>query len=626
MKKGFLAYFIIFSPILDVLIELFSKNGISSNIGIIVRGLFLIIISLLVFINSNKENRKNLMLYYIVLSIYALLFFSNNYLMYGKSRIFNELKTFIKFFCYPIMMLNSIYYFKNIDNKKIKKSYRFLPYLYILLLLLPIITNTANMTYKYKSGMFGWFYSPNEVSSILAIISPFIVCSVLGKFNVLKIIGIGIYEFTILTVGTKAPILGLILSIGACIFVLVLRIILDKEKRNDWIKMLIVSFILVVSFLALFKSSALYKNIKKQSDDYNNYADKLSSSDIPSSSNMIISSIDNVSHVSLFPEKIYTNVIINDIRPNKVLNLLFSNRDILVKKQINTYNNSLLAEKLIGTGIKDYRTGTFTLVELDVFDILFYYGIVGFIIYLLPFVYVLLFILKYTIINFKKLLFDTEYIEVFIAMCVGFIISVFAGHVAGAPAVNIIMGSIIGLNYTNNSNQLKIMHFKTVLAIMVILLVFVGAVCMYNTKTTLNNNINFTIDDSIKFNKNLRKLEIEDNKKYYLYNHSINNFEILEIENTDYNNLILRNITSNDIQISVIISDYKLIKKKDSYYTKLRDDLIKNNHLNTAFYLKNGVHLSINSFYYEKRKGNRETFELLLKSNSVYEIYLGGNV
>ena len=170
------------------------------------------------------------------------------------------------------------------------------------------------------------------------------------------------------------------------------------------------------------------------------------------------------------------------------------------------------------------------------------------------------------------------------------------------------------------------MHFKTVLAIMVILLVFVGAVCMHNTKTTLNNNINFTIDDSIKFNKNLRKLEIEDNKKYYLYNHSINNFEILEIENTDYNNLILRNITSNDIQISVIISDYKLIKKKDSYYTKLRDDLIKNNHLNTAFYLKNGVPLSINSFYYEKRKGNRETFELLLKSDSVYEIYLGGNV
>ena len=54
-----------------------------------------------------------------------------------------------------------------------------------LLLIIPLLTNTALKTYDHnKTGFTGWFYSPNEISAIVSLIAPFIIIKVFETKNI----------------------------------------------------------------------------------------------------------------------------------------------------------------------------------------------------------------------------------------------------------------------------------------------------------------------------------------------------------------------------------------------------------------------------------------------------------
>jgi len=74
---------------------------------------------------------------------------------------------------------------------------------------------------------------------------------------------------------------------------------------------------------------------------------------------------------------------------------------------------------------------------MEVISILINFGLIGFILYLGPFVAILIYALVFGIKNIKKI--DSEYIELFLGSCLGFVLSLLTGYVFFSLSTNIII-------------------------------------------------------------------------------------------------------------------------------------------------------------------------------------------
>ena len=107
----------------------------------------------------------------------------------------------------------------------------------------------------------------------------------------------------------------------------------------------------------------------------------------------------------------------------------------MLVENLNYYLYSGSVNQLFGLSWTDRESIDYTtnnkLIEIDYFDILIHYGIIGFIIYFLP----LVVFLFYTIINIKYIKVET-YIYLFTILTI-LGAALLAGHIFSAPAVSI---------------------------------------------------------------------------------------------------------------------------------------------------------------------------------------------
>ena len=115
-----------------------------------------------------------------------------------------------------------------------------------------------------------------------------------------------------------------------------------------------------------------------------------------------------------------------------------------MKKTEQNYLKESLDQKLIGIGyIENYGTDKVSLkmIEMDYYDILYRHGIIGFIIFLLPLIYIIY--NNFKIHKFKNISLNLSIILIFI-------LSLFSGHVLIAPSVSYIVSLLIIFWLTNN--------------------------------------------------------------------------------------------------------------------------------------------------------------------------------
>ena len=394
IKENFnkiLSIFILLQPVLDLITGICVHTNLNITIGIIIRMIFLIFI---MYTTTFIYKKKLSILTYISLSIYSLLYLIG-IIIYKDGVVFKEIQGLLKVLYFPIILI-SLYELK--EEFKISKMTLFTTlFMYLVFILIPNTLGFGFKSYEItKSGTLGFYNSANEISGIISILTPIMFCILKDiKSIVLKIMYTIIYLVVILTIGTKTPLLTLLITIG---FTYLYYIIIWIKNKN-YKPIAYTGLVIIVglsSLLLILPKTTFYKNIKVHLD----YLE-----------------VDNVL----------------DILKDKELidHFIFSQRLTFFDKKAQNYTKSNLYQQLFGIGYTKNNKTT-KLIEMDYFDILYSHGLIGFALIFSIYLLVLYCVLR----NKQKLTYDRYMLKLSLGLIL--ILSLLTGHIITAPAVSLI--------------------------------------------------------------------------------------------------------------------------------------------------------------------------------------------
>ena len=392
--SNIVSIFILLSPILDLLTGIcINTLKINLTIGIIVRVLFLVFIALVVIFIFKK---KNIIVPYLIIGLYFILYIFGVIIYKDGVGLFSEIQGLVKVFYFPIIFI-ALYNIK--DEIRISKLTLFTTvFLYLIFIFIPTLFNIGYKTYEItKVGTLGFFNSANEVSGIISILTPIIFIIIFNSKRIIPKVLLGIMYLTvILMMGTKTPLLSLIITIGFCLIYFWIKLFKEKKYKNIIISV-IVLIVGVFGLILVLPKTNFYKNIKTHLD----YLE-----------------IKNVQDVFKNPEL--------------VDHFVFSQRITFLANTSKSYDNSSFYQQVFGIGyLREGKNNK--LIEMDYFDILYNHGIVGFVLLFSICVYIVIELLKIR----EKFTFEDYMLRVSLLLVLFLIF--FTGHIITAPAVSIIV-------------------------------------------------------------------------------------------------------------------------------------------------------------------------------------------
>ena len=376
-----LVVFLLIQPFLDVI-----ATTNYSILNIIVRGLFLLLI--VIYLLFNKKNIAIL----ISTLVSGLILFGIN--IYFNLGIVTSISNVMKLYYLPITVL----FFVNIKNSIDNKIITYVLFIYLILFLSSYIFGFGYNNYKLsdgKQGFRGIFNSINEISAIIIGLFPLALNYLKNKSNYIISIMLIVFTFLVaLLTGTKVLMIGLFIIIIFIYIKSAIKIFKNMSTIKKIISIIVIS-IIILGGIYLLTYTRFYKNMLVQQKFFKSYN---------------ILSIDFI---------------------NKVL---FNNRLTFLKDNFLFYKSQKLINIIFGIG---YSNQSIKLVEIDIFDILFRFGIFGLISFIVPIIYIV-----------KKIKLDK--ISLF-SIILLILISLTSGHVLLSPNVSIYFGYIILINNKINN-------------------------------------------------------------------------------------------------------------------------------------------------------------------------------
>lgn len=409
MKTDFSLLLIVFlylQPFLDVITAIFLEVfHIHFTIGMIFRFLFLLFVLYNVVFIFQK---KRCLVYYVLVLLYSICYMVMLYSTGGDSFLFSELQMLLKFFYFPLL-LTSFYFIKDsivISEKVIVRLFC----IYLLFLFIPTLTHTGFQSYDVtKGGSIGWFYSANEISAIMAILFPIFISSFSNfKYKFYKILFLIIYLVVMLTIGTKVPLLAFFLTLFFIFMYMLICWI--REKRYQWIMVLMAGIVVIItSAILIIPKTTFYKNIQVHLDFL------------------------GVNHIT----DVFSSTHLID-------HFIFSERVTFLEGKSISYDNAPLIKKVLGLGIHDEEDLS-KMIEMDYYDVFYSTGLVGCLLFFIPYLYILYQI--YKSLKTKKFNF-IRYMNV-VSLILILLLSLFSGHVITSPSVSIYCIIILFFNLSN---------------------------------------------------------------------------------------------------------------------------------------------------------------------------------
>ena len=285
--------------------------------------------------------------------------------------------------------------------------------IYLLFVFIPNILGIGFDSYwQSKEGAVGWFLSANVVGSILSILLPILIIYI-KKINFKLIIIFLINLYVILSIGTKVPVLAFIIIISVNVLYYVICLLIKKEYKKISI-ILVPAVILITSAIIILPKTSFYKNI--------------------------------IIHINYLEEK--SN---GKIEPETFIDhFIFSQRLTFEKNTRKAYKEANLLQKVFGIGyIENYATDnvSFKTIEIDYFDVFYRHGIIGFILFFIPIIYVVISIIK----NVKTL--NHKNLNLLLSITLIFILALFQGHILVTPANSIYVALILSIVYNNSLKE-----------------------------------------------------------------------------------------------------------------------------------------------------------------------------
>ena len=445
-KFNILEILLIISPIIDILTSITQRNlRLSISIGTIIRGAFLAFMVVYLVIKSNYKYKKISIIYLLALAIYFMIYIASTYINKRNNMLF-ELSELIKAFYFPICIVTILNYMET-ERYTLKPQMFFAIMLeYITLLFIPAIFKLGYGSYTgERVGQIGFFFSGNEVSAIYSILFPFIVFSYDYIKNKILYFAMAIYSlYTIMQVGTKLPAIAAIISILGFTVVEVIRNV--SETKKEKIKFITIGGTLSIACLGICLFSPISENFYIYKDYLISTREtELASTEPINEENKELLNIENEEEIII--EDSYVNAEKKDeqtLTSDEMATIINSGRIEVKDKLKNNFKNYTVVDKLIGLGKIDVKNNTYNLSEIDYYDIFFNFGYLGFILYFMPIITLIIFtIRRINLSKIKEIIYDNS------ACCYGggcaiaFILCAISGHAFVAPSVSIFISLMI---------------------------------------------------------------------------------------------------------------------------------------------------------------------------------------
>lgn len=459
--EDIMCVFIILCPILDIASFIF-RNIFNTKISpaTIIRPIIPTIVILYLFIKKDEKYKKKLAITGLVYFIYALI----------HIYIFSKIKTGMSFgtethelqylINYTFMIINLIIFttiFKKENIEKLRKSVLIATGIYIVSIYISIITKTSSHTYIEGMGYKGWFESGNSISAIL-LLTMFIYLPYVKEkgYRIIVIpILIMVGVFLSLLIGTRAGLFGFVLIISLYIIIEVIFNILKNEKINKRFLIIgLISVTAIVLVVLVFGSTTLQRR-EHLKDIESDIIDESSQQNahITGSILDIKKQIENDEFQPGYMSKAQERSILDLY--NIANKLKVKNNDQRMQQLI--YNLVLIKNQknifliLFGNG---YVANFCELVlEMEFASMLLNFGIIGFILYMGPFLAILFASLYYGVKYRKQI--DSKYVFLWFGLAMAFALSLLSGYVFFNLSSATIIISISTLLFITNKNLKK---------------------------------------------------------------------------------------------------------------------------------------------------------------------------
>ena len=386
--------FLLSSPIIDfvtgVMLHIFD---VSLTLGLVLRMLFLLFIF---YVTTFIYNKKNNLLYYGIFVIYLLLFILGLALFKDNPNYFREIQNTVRMFYFPLLL--SLFSIRK-ELKITSLSLVITLCLYLVLIFIPLALGVGFESYAItKEGTLGFYNSANEISAIIAILTPVLFIIFYESKNVIfKLFITFIYFVVILSVGTKTPLLALIISL-CVVFIYILYKAFKDKKYHVVTTFTAIVVALAVVVIVIAPRTSFYKNIEVHLDYLK---------------------VDNI--FDIFKEE------------RLVDHFIFSQRLTFLHNKDRLYDKANPYQKLFGIGYYKNNGKELKSIEMDYFDVYYNQGIVGFIIFFAPYIYVLISVL------WERKMFSFRQLMMYLSLFLVIVLSLFTGHIITAPSVSLIV-------------------------------------------------------------------------------------------------------------------------------------------------------------------------------------------
>lgn len=429
-----LAVYILCQPLLDVLTGLGAEAGHPVTAGVVVRSLVIVLVFLYAVFVSDFSGKKRWMLYTGALVGYLILFMAYMFAVGGFSLCVGNVKEVVKTFFAPFVLVFLWAIYKQYGYLVTCETIAWAGGLYASVIPLAVATGTSLVSYGSSGyGYRGWFYAANEVGCIMAITAPFTVWYCLRVFPTItkKTWWKGaLCAWVLVAVAVSANFLGTKIIFGftavycAAAFVWQLVQAIREPSREHTIQAVVMGAMVVLLLCMYFGSP------------FQRYFDEVYRKWIDRNPEDTVETWDEAISHACQGTWLYELIKSNDTFAD--IDQILSRRFISASPAVQVYTEGGPLAYLLGIGYAtapSYSREMYFMVELDPLGILVRHGIVGFVLYYVPY----LIFIGWSIVQFFKCparrLGSLRYATTLYCTLAGFAISVIAGHALVSPAV-----------------------------------------------------------------------------------------------------------------------------------------------------------------------------------------------
>ena len=441
-----LGVFILLQPVFDILTSLGVHAGHTLTVGTVVRPVFMAAaVFYLVFLSRFQEKRQCLMVLGALL-LYLLVFLAHLFFQGGLSLCLANIRELVKVYFAPFVALFLFAVYRENGSRVPNWAIAGAGALYAGTILLAFLTGTSGTSYLNSGyGFKGWFYAANEVSDILALTVPVVLCTCLTQLC--KCRGKGWWKggpvalvlvsvvFSTTYLGTKVVFgISLLYCVAAAVWC---AVNLVRARTRMHIVGTVLFSALTLSIAVSYFSSPLMSYLENV---YVPTVDEDVSHNRPGESD------EEEPWDEVFdPDGVLLLELIEHSRVVRTVDSVLSHRLTTAAYSVQEYLESGIGAKLLGIGYANapgYTHDVEKMIEVDPLALLVRQGVVGFAMYYLPYLGFILYVVVSFFRKPGKRMSSLVYCSYLYPTLVAAGISVVAGHALVTPSVSIFVLAI----------------------------------------------------------------------------------------------------------------------------------------------------------------------------------------